>query len=604
MARLISEFQATTDKRLKKTELKHHEQTKHMQVAFARDVKALTRVIGEMGNPFCEDSKDLLVLDSRDVADPAVINTLHQIEKLGQEQYDTYVNERLVHQIKPITDPIKRNNLPLFSRPPVREKSRTKLQVLSLKNDCSLFSRLFIASQTRDGDLDEFFAHENQACPPALSQMGRIRLGTKSDLVGCLEDLITPQENAAASPSVEVMILDGAAIVNMLAPGNAKTFSEYATLVFLPYITSQLQHTSRVDIIWDEYFPDSLKADTRKKRGKGTRRRVEPSSSIPGNWQAFLRIDENKMELFAFLSTRIATVETEKQIISTNHKDVLCTQTRDVAGLAPCSHEEADTRILLHVQDAVRQGYTKVSIRTVDTDVVILAVAAVGHLDIDELWVAFATGKNFRYLAAHEMAVALGPNKCRGLPFFHAFTGCDTVSCFSGRGKKTAWQTWKACDEVTSAFCALAATPTISTVNDYMDPLERFVVLLYDRTSSQEHVNETRKHLFTQSGRSIEAIPPTREALRQHIKRAAYQAGFCWGQMMICTPDLPSPSEWGWVQSDNGWKIYWTTLPEATEACRQLITCGCKKGCRGQCKCVKASLQCTALCHCIGECTQ
>ena len=203
------------------------------------------------------------------------------------------------------------------------------------------------------------------------------------------------------------------------------------------------------------------------------------------------------------------------------------------------------------------------------------------QLEIDELWIAFSTGKNFRYLAAHETAMTLGPNKCHGFPFFHALTGCDTVSCFSGRGKKTAWEPWKACDEVsdevTKAFCALAVTPTISSVDDYMDALERFVVLLYDRTSCQEHVNMARKHLFTQSGRSIEAIPPTREALIQHIKRAAYQAGFCWGQMMICLPELPSPAEWGWVQGENGWGIYWTTLPEATEACQQLITCGCKK---------------------------
>ena len=42
----------------------------------------------------------------------------------------------------------------------------------------------------RDGDLDDVFAHENQACPPALSQMGKMRLGKKSDLVGCLEDMI------------------------------------------------------------------------------------------------------------------------------------------------------------------------------------------------------------------------------------------------------------------------------------------------------------------------------------------------------------------------------------------------------------------------------
>jgi len=45
----------------------------------------------------------------------------------------------------------------------------------------------------------------------------------------------------------------------------------------------------------------------------------------------------------------------------------------------------------IHVQDAVMQGYTKVSICTVDTDVVILAVTAAGRLNIDELWVAFAT---------------------------------------------------------------------------------------------------------------------------------------------------------------------------------------------------------------------
>ena len=119
---------------------------------------------------------------------------------------------------------------------------------------------------------------------------------------------------------------------------------------------------------------------------------------------------------------------------------------------------------------------------TVDTDVVILAVAAAGRLDIDELCVAFATVKNFNYLAAHKIAGALGPNKCRQLPFFHAFTGCDTVSCFSGRGRKQHGKHGKPVLRslvVTAAFWALAATPTISTVDDYMDPLERFVVLLY-----------------------------------------------------------------------------------------------------------------------------
>lgn len=50
-----------------------------------------------MENPFCNDSNDLLVLGGKDLADTAVINTVRQIEHLGQKQYHTYVNERLVN---------------------------------------------------------------------------------------------------------------------------------------------------------------------------------------------------------------------------------------------------------------------------------------------------------------------------------------------------------------------------------------------------------------------------------------------------------------------------------------------------------------------------
>ena len=94
-------------------------------------------------------------------------------------------------------------------------------------------------------------------------------------------------------------------------------------------------------------------------------------------------------------------------------------------------------------------------------------------------------------------------------------------------------------------------------------------------------------------------------ALIQHTKWATYQAGYCWGQVMIAAPELPSPSDWGWTRKEpNGWEVNWTTLPEATKACRELLWCGCKKGCRCKCKCLKAALQCTALCHYGGICSE
>jgi len=198
--------------------------------AFERDLRSLVNTKEEMGNLITEDSSDLLALDSRDFADSALIDTVRQIEKLGG-QYDAYVKERLVSQTKPMSDPIKKNNLPLFSPPPVREKTKSQLQETYLRNDGSLFSWLYIASQVRNGNLNEFFQHENQAYPPALTKNGKLRSGSKSNLVRCLEDLVTSQEKTS-NPDVQVIILDDSVVVNMLRPGYAKKFSDYASKVF------------------------------------------------------------------------------------------------------------------------------------------------------------------------------------------------------------------------------------------------------------------------------------------------------------------------------------------------------------------------------------
>ena len=83
------------------------------------------------------------------------------------------------------------------------------------------------------------------------------------------------QPQTSAPTSISAAVIDRAAAKNMLKPTNTiKTFQGYANQVFLPYIKGQLQHVQRVDIAWDEYVLNSLKATTREKRGRGIRRRV------------------------------------------------------------------------------------------------------------------------------------------------------------------------------------------------------------------------------------------------------------------------------------------------------------------------------------------
>ncbi|VDI78636.1 Hypothetical predicted protein [Mytilus galloprovincialis] len=121
-------------------------------------------------------------------------------------------------------------------------------------------------------------------------------------------------------------------------------------------------------------------------------------------------------------------------------------------------------------------------IRTVDTDVVVIAVSAVHKLNITSLWMAFAVGINFRYIPVHEIAIFMGPYKSNATLFFHAFSGCDQVSSFSNHGNKPAWDTWLSFDAVTKDFKLLSDKPNDDSVNEAALNIERFVVLIYDRT--------------------------------------------------------------------------------------------------------------------------
>ena len=154
---------------------------------------------------------------------------------------------------------------------------------------------------------------------------------------------------------------------------------------------------------------------------------------------------------------------------------------------------------------------------------------------------------------------------------------------------------------MTHTFLGLSQMPR-SIADEQMCQLERFVILLYDRTSQCMQVNQARNTLFAK-GRQIDHIPPTKGALVEHTKWAAYQAGYIWGQSLIPVQQVPDPCHWGWTKNtQDHWVPFWTALPEASKSCKELIKCGCKRTCRPPCKCCNASLPCTDLCNCAGTC--
>lgn len=93
---------------------------------------------------------------------------------------------------------------------------------------------------------------------------------------------------------------------------------------------------------------------------------------------------------------------------------------------------KADTRMLLHAADCCKDVHKRVMIRTVDTDVLVIAVSLFHKIGAEKLWLEFSTGKHTRYISVHGIVHALGTEKAESLIAFHALTGCDQTSFFPG----------------------------------------------------------------------------------------------------------------------------------------------------------------------------
>lgn len=147
----------------------------------------------------------------------------------------------------------------------------------------------------------------------------------------------------------------------MLSPGHSKTFGDYAANVFSSFLIRELSTVERLDVVWDTYKKDSLKNTAREKRGSGQRVLVGEHTRIPKGWANFLREGLNKVELYHLLSSHCylnMNLPKGKEFMITDGDEAL-SKTTSTENVAPCNHEEADTRMMLHLADAVLKGHSK-----------------------------------------------------------------------------------------------------------------------------------------------------------------------------------------------------------------------------------------------------
>ena len=122
--------------------------------------------------------------------------------------------------------------------------------------------------------------------------------------------------------------------------------------------------------------------------------------------------------------------------------------------------------------------------------------------------------------------------------------------------------------------------------------------LLYG--AKTKSVNEARYEIFCTASGAEQSMPPTKDALTEHLKRANYQCAI-WRRALVPKNQAPTPVGRGWKEVDGKLRKHWMNQPAAPAHLLRSVSCQCKSSkCSGRCSCHLAKLPCTDLCACTG----
>ena len=264
-----------------------------------------------------------------------------------------------------------------------------------------------------------------------------------------------------------------------------------------------------------------------------------------------------------------------------------------------CDHEEADTRVFVHARHA-EEASSAIILAPEDTDVFVISLSLV-HTFNCPIFMKSGTRNRERYIHVQKVACTVGHGTCCALPGMHSFTGCDSVSAFSGKGKVSAFKLLQKNKKYQEAFTQLGKEWSVP--ESIFAVLQEFTCRLYASRSPIATVNDLRFQLFRAKKGDVESgqLPPCKDCLLLHTRRANYQSGV-WRRALEHHQSLPSPVGHGWCIEDGKLDICWMTGSPAPDVVIEFLSCKCSRVCKlPTCTCLANGLKCTVTCK-LQEC--
>lgn len=233
------------------------------------------------------------------------------------------------------------------------------------------------------------------------------------------------------------------------------------------------------------------------------------------------------------------------------------------------TQEETDTRVVLYLLYAKKEGYKQAVVRSPDSDLFFIMLHYAEQLKPLTILLDTGSGINKRLLNIADIAQDLGPKYCTSLLGLYCFTGEDCNCAFKGKGKVGPLKKLEKKPRYQDCFAKLGDSWEIDDklVND----LEEFVCLMYGFPKTK-HVNMVRALMLKKmvgenttikasSRVDLAKLPPCKFSLAPHIRRTNYRVAQL-KQAHIPMPEIPAPTnEHGWVNSGNFIEPVWSEGP-------------------------------------------
>ena len=387
---------------------KHHENSPTFRNDFAKDTKTVLDSFPH--NPFMLNK--LTVINNVDVLfEDNIYHDITQLESVGRKQLLSFIEDRLIKSKTSIDTKITLNN---FILPGGCKSTKSRSALVDKRLNQAVLTKLRSALQYRRDHAKLLFASEIYYSQSLSDDGSDLYHGTKSTILQRFDKSSVPTLPSTSS----ALIVE---LSPMFRSGHSGTFNEFAVRLFNEICRFSSGYT-RIDIVCDRYFNDSLKNLTRLGRGQGPTILFEDTSPLPGKFNdMFLKNNKNKEKLNLYLADKFFSFQQDdKQLIITKGDTILTNETTILSdpSISNNSAEEADQKLVRHMLNCTRSGVQLSTVRTVDTDVIISLVAyrfRAGNLD-SKVFGCLVTPSSTSYYDINKVAIELGERVCRALP--------------------------------------------------------------------------------------------------------------------------------------------------------------------------------------------